>query len=1203
MAKKSIFQHVGATFDGSSEYIDIAINSYNYQHFNDEGISLWCWAKSSSSNAQWLIGNWNTDSGDNGYGISIEATTGFLVAQFVHDETGGELIRVESDDAVNDGEWHLFAATYDASDGLSLAANVNLYVDGILVPSTVVTDNLSRVKATETLTSTGQPSDGDTVTIDTKVYTYQTVLTDVDGNVQIAGTQALSMENLRRAINLDGVAGTDYATSMTAHPTVSATDTATTVVAEALIGGVEGNSIVTTEVSGTLSWGSGTLLGGDNRSMSTGSIFVFQGRKGTATDYFNGRMAGSGLLQKELSQAEILELWNAGTPVDPRLVSFVKDIVSLGTHSSGVGGDHWRPGTDLLGTSNTWASTFGKDDGTDVNMTNVNYDKDCPYRGYANLISTIFDGTDDYIDFGDVHDFERTDSFSIEFWFQTSTGAVQALVAKGDVAATAGYEVSTDASGSIHFFATNTAAGTDELNVRTTATGFDDGFWHHGVVTYGGTSTPAGCHIYIDTIDEALTTVSDTLTASILNADPLRFGARSDAADRLTGKMCQVAFFNRVLTQGEVDDLFGSGAGPPDKAGLDVWPSLIGWWNLGSADTAATIFDRASTIVGGNDGTPSGSPVLSADVPKAIPYSPLTKSILLDGVDGSFGERIDFGDFAAVDPERTDAFTVAIWFKVIGGGNDRIFGKAADSTGWRIQHGAAGDGRLLWSLRSATETLQIETATAGGAPAIDDGEWHLGVGVSDGAATLTSSDIHIFIDGVEMLGSQIGVTGTDITTTTQTAIEMLVGESGSGNAQNFNGNVCHAACWSIALSAIEVAELFGNGQPQDLLAISTSASLVFWSALGDGDALGVGNVLDISASSNHGEYKLGEVSDFVLDVPIGTESPNDFSTAILLESAEGQYIDCGDKAVFQFENTDAFSLEVWFKTGDANSQYLLSKRVGNRGYALAMFTSGTVNFLRRNVGGNEADVRTVSSFGWHDSGWHHLIATCDGTVNATGMTLWIDGVDRTNIQTDTLTGTILNAASFDIGALDGTLTFNGLLSDVAVYNKELSAEEVREHSNASFIGELGKPLNRHQLSTAANLVAWYPLVVGRTNGNAFAFDHAVGSFNHGTITGDEDGFGMLDDDGPNGTVKSLQLRPENPAEENQGSPTPPGGGVGIITYFQMRGVDNGTSAFTTWTVLEDPDPNGAQANGGNTTPTLVGSIVAGSGIVISSWQQ
>ena len=46
----------------------------------------------------------------------------------------------------------------------------------------------SGVHATQTLTITGQPSDTQTVTLDTNVYTFQTTLTNVDGNVQIGGS-------------------------------------------------------------------------------------------------------------------------------------------------------------------------------------------------------------------------------------------------------------------------------------------------------------------------------------------------------------------------------------------------------------------------------------------------------------------------------------------------------------------------------------------------------------------------------------------------------------------------------------------------------------------------------------------------------------------------------------------------------------------------------------------------------------------------------------------------------------------------------------------------------------------------------------------------------------------------------------------------------------------------------------------------------
>jgi len=124
------------------------------------------------------------------------------------------------------------------------------------------------VRALQTLTFTGQPLNTETVTLDTKVYTFQTALTDVDGNVLIGASAEASIENLVAAIMLDetpaGVgAGTAYAASMTLHPTaIAVKGSATTLVATAKSGGTSGNSIVTTETLTNASWGAGTMAGG-----------------------------------------------------------------------------------------------------------------------------------------------------------------------------------------------------------------------------------------------------------------------------------------------------------------------------------------------------------------------------------------------------------------------------------------------------------------------------------------------------------------------------------------------------------------------------------------------------------------------------------------------------------------------------------------------------------------------------------------------------------------------------------------------------------------------------------------------------------------------------------------------------------------------------------------------------------------------------
>ena len=93
------------------------------------------------------------------------------------------------------------------------------------------------------------PSDTDTVTIDTKVYTFKTVLTPVEGEILIGASAAAALDNLKSAINHTGTPDTDYKCAAV-HPTVTATtNTNTTQLVAAKIKGVAGNSIALAEAS------------------------------------------------------------------------------------------------------------------------------------------------------------------------------------------------------------------------------------------------------------------------------------------------------------------------------------------------------------------------------------------------------------------------------------------------------------------------------------------------------------------------------------------------------------------------------------------------------------------------------------------------------------------------------------------------------------------------------------------------------------------------------------------------------------------------------------------------------------------------------------------------------------------------------------------------------------------------------------------
>lgn len=117
--------------------------------------------------------------------------------------------------------------------------------------------------ATGTLTSVGNFLNTETVTIGTKVYTFQTVLTNVNGNVLIGATASDSLDNLIAAINLGAGSGTTYAALTTLNTDVTAAAGAgDTMVITAKVPGTAANSIATTDTAASSSWGGVVMSGG-----------------------------------------------------------------------------------------------------------------------------------------------------------------------------------------------------------------------------------------------------------------------------------------------------------------------------------------------------------------------------------------------------------------------------------------------------------------------------------------------------------------------------------------------------------------------------------------------------------------------------------------------------------------------------------------------------------------------------------------------------------------------------------------------------------------------------------------------------------------------------------------------------------------------------------------------------------------------------
>jgi uncharacterized protein len=105
------------------------------------------------------------------------------------------------------------------------------------------------VTAQGALTLANNPDDGDTMTIGTKTYTFQTTLTNADGNILIGAGVGDTRANLVAALQMGPGAGTTYAAATTPHPDVEVTGAfaGQRLVITARRAGLGGNAIATTE--------------------------------------------------------------------------------------------------------------------------------------------------------------------------------------------------------------------------------------------------------------------------------------------------------------------------------------------------------------------------------------------------------------------------------------------------------------------------------------------------------------------------------------------------------------------------------------------------------------------------------------------------------------------------------------------------------------------------------------------------------------------------------------------------------------------------------------------------------------------------------------------------------------------------------------------------------------------------------------------
>lgn len=160
-----------------------------------------------------------------------------------------------------------------------------------------------------------------------------------------------------------------------------------------------------------------------------------------------------------------------------------------------------------------------------------------------------------WVDAGQLGDFDQTDAFSYGCWIKPKGNATGTPIARmNDGNGHRGYDIyCTNGGVAVHIINT---WPTNAIKVNTKGKLKKD-VWQHVFVTYDGSSKAAGVKIYFDGKPQEWTIEQDRLTATIRARTPFQLGRRSSGSG-FNGLIDDVYVFDRALSESDVQALAGA---------------------------------------------------------------------------------------------------------------------------------------------------------------------------------------------------------------------------------------------------------------------------------------------------------------------------------------------------------------------------------------------------------------------------------------------------------------------------------------------------------------------------------------------------------------------------------------------------------------------------------------------------------------------
>lgn len=201
-----------------------------------------------------------------------------------------------------------------------------------------------------------------------------------------------------------------------------------------------------------------------------------------------------------------------------------------------------------------------------------------------------------------------------------------------------------------------------------------------------------------------------------------------------------------------------------------------------------------------------------------------------------------------------------------------------------------------------------------------------------------------------------------------------------------------------------------------------------------------GDALDATGNGHNGTVNGSTLATGVINQGYNQDGTND-------------YINLGDNDAFSFTdgagNDEPFSYQYWIDINSTvGTRSGFSKWGSSFEYYDLIRATGQYDFVITDSA-NDWIGRQTSTGAISSSGFHHIVATYDGSNSSTGIKIYIDGVraDTANNSNGTYNGMSNTPQPLDIGRRS-TIYASGVQDEVAMWSRELTASEVSDLYNS-----------------------------------------------------------------------------------------------------------------------------------------------------------